>query len=204
MIYNDKFVWLHFPKCAGSQVERLFSKYFSEDKSIFQDPVGLKLDPTLSWHNSIKQREKNDPKFKLGDRIIICSFRKLPSWLESRYNYEYKRSPHLLHRPELVLQGKFHMSNGEEGYADNLIKKYLPKKILDTGKVRFLRTEFFESDFRTIFGEFLDLSTIPDDEYQQKTNRSSSSLPSHIKEMLYNNKIYDTSPLWKSVEKIVY
>jgi len=27
MIYTDEFVWLHFPKCAGTKVKRLFLKY---------------------------------------------------------------------------------------------------------------------------------------------------------------------------------
>ena len=39
MIYSDKFVWLHFPKMAGSAVERIFRSRFRWDRSIVRDRV---------------------------------------------------------------------------------------------------------------------------------------------------------------------
>lgn len=206
MIYNDKFVWLHFPKCAGTKIEALFSKYFSEETELFQDPVGLKNDPTIAWHDSISKREKRDPKFELGERTVICSFRKLPSWLISRYNYGRTVNPDLPVHYELLLEGKFLRENGVEAHADNLIKNFLPEVILKSGKVRFVRTEFFESDFKSIFGDYLDLSRIPDWEYKQNVNTSKSSLPLNIKEELHDTKrkIYQKCPYWQEVEKIAY
>lgn len=206
MIYTDEFVWLHFPKCAGSKIEQLFKNYFFDDEGLHQDPVDPLIDPTASWHHTISNRENHDPQFKLGDRMVICSFRKLSSWLESRYNYEVERSPDLPHRPELVLEGKFLESNGMENHADYYAKLFLPEPILKSDKLKFLRTEFFESDFKSIFGNYLDISRIPDWEFEQKLNVSVSHLPVDIKKQLYskNNKVYDSCPYWQLVEDIAY
>src|SRR5436190_17091988 len=106
MIYHQKFVWLHFPKCAGSKIEQLFGTYFSNEKSLVQDVIKPESDFTVSWHDAVSDREARDPTFKLGERFVICSFRKLPYWLESRYNFEAQRNPHLPHRPELLPEGK--------------------------------------------------------------------------------------------------
>src|SRR5215211_1142207 len=116
MIYADDFVWLHFPKCAGTKIERLFKTYYSSDKRIFQDTVDPKIDPQATWHDSVSDREKRNPHFTLGKRIIICSFRRLPSWLESRYSFEVQRSPELNHRPELLLEGKFLEHGGYQNH----------------------------------------------------------------------------------------
>jgi len=206
MIYNDKFVWLHFPKCAGTKIENLFKEYLSQQEGVFQDPVGINLDPTVAWHDSIAEREARDPDFSLGDRTVICSIRKLPGWLVSRYNFEFKRTPDLPHQPERLLDGKFLEATGYENHADYYIERYLPKTLLKSGKIRFLRTEFFEEDFKSIFGEFLDISTIPDTEYQKSANKSESHVPALIKEEM-NSKlksIYQKSPQWKIVDAMAY
>jgi len=205
VIYNSEFVWLHVPKCAGTKIENLFKKYFSHEDGLFQDPVVPKNDLSCPWHNSTSDREASDPEFKLDGRTVICSFRRLPSWLESRYNFEVQRNPHLPHNPELLFEGKFLEANGYVGHADYYAKKYLPETILKTGKVRFLRTEFFETDFKLIFGDFLPISRIPDWELKKKVNISKSSLPPHIKEQLYGQKkVYEKCPYWRSVEEMAY
>lgn len=30
MIIGKEFVWLHFPKCAGTKIEKIFETYFSD------------------------------------------------------------------------------------------------------------------------------------------------------------------------------
>jgi hypothetical protein len=91
MIYSDDFVWLHYPKCAGTLVETLFKKYYSDQSEIVQDfisfnlfgisfnPFGTMRNPLGSWHDSVLQREARDTNFKLVNRVVICSFRRLPS-----------------------------------------------------------------------------------------------------------------------------
>jgi hypothetical protein len=205
MIYSKDFVWLHFPKCAGTKIEKIFEKYFSKNTLIHQDPVGIQKDPSIAWHDSISQREKRDPNFSLGRRDIICSFRKLPAWLESRYNFEYQRSPNLSHCPEKILKGYFLEANGRETHADKYARLYLPDSILKIKNVRFIRTEFFESDFKLVFGDYLDISIIPDDEYATKENTSKAVLSENIKMKLYSEKnVYDNCPYWSYIENIAY
>ena len=206
MIYSDDFVWLHFPKCAGTKIERLFKKYFSSSKEVFQDTVDPRLDPQATWHDSVSDREKRNPDFILGKRIIICSFRRLPTWLESRYSYEVRRSPQLHHRPELLLEGKFLERGGFENHADRYAKRYIPDVILRSEKLRFVRTEYFEADFKRAFGEFLDISVIPDWEFSKKVNESTSTVPDEIRKKLLEKQqeLYEKCPYWKSVEEIAY
>ncbi|MFM7641543.1 MAG: hypothetical protein ACKO45_08335 [Cyanobium sp.] len=206
MIYNDQFVWLHFPKCAGSKIESIFQAYFADNKSLIQDPVGLKYDPTIAWHDSIEQRSERDASFKLGERTVICSFRKLPSWLISRYSFEFQRSPDLKHDPELLLEGRFLRRDGRQMHADALAAKYLSPQILGLGRVEFIRVEYFERDFRSIFGKFVDLSKIPESEYESKVNKSEHFIPESIRTRLLNNngEIYEKCPYWRHVEGMAY
>ena len=206
MIYNDKFVWLHLPKCAGSKTEQLFEEYFKEEDGVFQDIVDPETDPLISWHDTIAEREARDKGFKLSDRTVICQFRRLPAWLESKFNFEIFRDPKLVFKPELLLEGKFPESNGHINHVDKYIYKWLPKKILDSPNLKFIRTEHFESDFKSVFSDFIDISRIPDWEYGQRVNKSTSILPFDIKQELYNNKqeLYKSCPRWGLVEKMVY
>ncbi len=206
MIYNEEFVWLHFPKCAGTKVEQLFSRYLCKQGGVTLDSTNINVDPLVTWHDSIAEREDRDPGFKLGDRTVVCSIRRLPSWLISRYDFEFQRSPKLPHVPGKLLEGRFLEATGFENHADYYVKKYLPETLLKSGKVRFLRTEFFESDFKSIFGGFLDISKIPDSEYQRSVNASKSYLPMEIKREIQSSseKIYDKCPCWRKVEGFVY
>ncbi len=206
MIYSNSFVWLHFPKCAGTKIEKIFEKYFSNEKMIFQDHINPQIDPSASWHDGISDRERRDPKFTLGERTVICSFRRLPSWLESRYSFEYQRSPHLNHRPELILEGRFLERRGWENQADFYIKKYLPNSILLSDRIQFIRTEYFETDFKMVFKDFIDISKIPDAEFKERINVSKSHLPVEIKNKLLDNKqkLYEKCPRWKAAEDIAY
>lgn len=206
MIYSDDFVWLHFPKCAGTKIEDLFSKYYLSDKRIFQDPVDPAIDPLATWHDSILDREERDPTFSLGNRIVICSFRRLPAWLESRYSFEVQRAPQLGHCPELLLEGIFLEQSGEQSHADLYADKYVPEEILTSGKIRFIRTEHFESDFKGVFGEFVDVTIIPKWEFNKRVNVSQSKVPDTIRQKLLQNQqeIYEHCPYWKAVEDIAY
>jgi hypothetical protein len=206
MIYSDDFVWLHFPRCAGTKIERLFKKYYSSDKKVFQDTVDPRMDPQAIWHDSVFDREKRNPDFILGKRIIICSFRRLPSWLESRYSYEVQRNPQLDHRPELLLEGKFLEGGGFKNHADRYAKRYIPEAILESEKLRFVRTECFETDFRRVFGEFLDVGIIPDWEFSRKVNGSKSVVPDEIRKQLFldHHELYEKCPHWKAVETLAY
>lgn len=215
MIYNDQFVWLHFPKCAGTKIEQLFGRYFADEPGLVQDPVGSRQDPTTAWHDSIALREGRDPDFSLGDRVIVCSFRRLPAWLESRYRFELRRHPGLDHRPERLLQGRFLEADGSLSHADNYAIKFLPPELLDQASIRFVRVENFAADFKSAFGDFLDVSRIPEAEYGRKVNRSrgllskllsrrDTRLPDQIHDRLYAGEAYAACPLWQRIERLAY
>jgi hypothetical protein len=205
MIYNDEFVWLHFPKCAGSTIESLFRKYLSGVPGLFQDVVDPHGDAAAVWHDAVADREARDPAFVLGGRTVICSIRRLPAWLVSRYNFECERSPQLTHGPELLLEGCFLERRGKRNHADNLIHKFLPPQLLDTGRVKFLRVEFFEHDFRRLFGTYLDLSVIPGEEYASRTNASPNHLPAEMVRRLFASpEVYAKCPAWWAVEELAY
>lgn len=205
MIYNDEFVWLHFPKCAGAKIEKLFQKYLTDVPGLVQDVIDPKSDKARVWHDSVADREARDPGFVLGVRTVICSIRRLPFWLESRYNFEYERSPQLPHDPELLLQGKFLERGGSLNHADRYVKKFLPRSLLAAGNVKFLRTENFEADFIALFGAYLDLSSIPTAEYGQKANASRNHLPAELLDRLRSSRdVYTKCPEWRFVEELAY
>ena len=210
MIYSEDFIWLHFPKCAGTKIEHLAKNYLSDEPGLYQDPVGRELDPSIKWHDSIASRQQRDPNFSVEGKTIICSFRKLPSWLESRYNFDHhdadKTNPNWPNIPELLLQGEFFWASGPKSHADKVCRYYLPAELMETGKVKFLRMEFFKNDFQSIFSEFVDISKIPDSEYEKRANKSTSYLPKDIKEKLYENTegLHKKCPYWKRIEDIAY
>jgi hypothetical protein len=207
MIYSNEFVWLHFPKCAGKKIEDIFKIYYSQDKRIHQDIVKPRINPIATWHDTIAKRETRDPSFILGTRTVICSFRRLPAWLESRYSYEVRRSPQLDHRPELLLEGKFLERRGRQNHADFYARKYVPESILGSDKLKFIRTEYFESDFKRIFGEFIDVTIIPDWQFSKRVNVSDkSAVPDDIRNKLIQNQheVYEKCPYWKAVENVAY
>lgn len=204
MIYNDKFIWLHFPKCAGTKVENIFEKYFENVIGLHADPVGLKKDPAVEWHDSISDREKKNLNFTLGNRDIILPVRHLSSWLVSRFCYEVKRSPNLKHDKMKLLQAKFLEVDGYENSADFYMKKFLPENLLATNRVRFLRTEFFEKDFKTIFSDYLDISSIPENEYKSGVNVSEKCLPLEFIEELKAVNFQTIAPYWSKIESMAY
>lgn len=208
MIYNNDFVWLHFPKCAGTKTERIFARYFSSRDDIHQDIVNPALDPKASWHHSLAERERHDKSFVTGDRLVICAIRRLPAWLESRYNFEVARSPQLNHQPERLLTGHFLHANGSEGHADNVARRYLPDALLVSPRLVFIRTETFEADFRRVFAPFVDVNCIPPEEFAQRENAAPNVLPAEFRAHLRAPEslavLYGACPLWARVEALAY
>lgn len=206
MIITKDFVWLHFPKCAGTKIELLFRKYLSQIPGIEQDVVTVEQDPEIKWHDSIEMRGARNPEFQLDRRTVICSFRKLPSWLESRYSFEALRSPDLGHSPELLLRGQFLEQSGFLNTADFYCDKYLPESLLTTAQIKFIRTEYFEMDFKHVFGQYLDLRKIPETEFPTKVNTTSSKVPRNISKRLHSvaREVYNSCPRWERIEKLAY
>jgi hypothetical protein len=205
MIWSDKFVWLHVPKCAGVKTEQLFSRYFSDRQDIHQDIVDV-TDTSTAWHDSLAVREERDKSFSTGNRVVICPIRRLPGWLESRYNFEVMRNPHFDHNPNRLLSGKFLNVTGIEVSADYVVQRFLPPDVLYSSQLVFLRVEFFEEDFRLVFAPFIDISRIPPEEFSRRANVSQNHIPPDIHYQLWhdNDELYQQCPWWHEVETLAY
>lgn len=201
MIYNDDFVWLHFPKNAGTKVEKLFARYYADDRSIVQDDLSLK---DGHWHHSIREREKKDAGFSLGERQIIVCTRRLPSWLISRYSFEVDRTPDLPHDPELLFEGRFYERGGYLNHADNYVNRYVNE--VDPARVRFIRVESFRDDFLAVFGDYIDTDRIPKREFDSRVNTSGRVLAKSFETRLLaeGESLYRHCPNWHRFELDVY
>ncbi len=205
MIYSDDFVWLHFPKNAGTKIEKIFKKYYIDETYIKQDDV-TPTDKTICWHDSIQERQVRDNNFEIeGKKVIIC-VRRLTDWLISRYNFEAKRSPHLQHDYHLLLEGAFLESSGYLNRADNYIHRYIPDELLVSGEIIYVRVENFKDDFLEAFSGFIDVSKIPDGEFDVKVNKSINTIPDSFLEVLKEKEksIYHHCPKWKKIEELAY
>jgi hypothetical protein len=87
---------------------------------------------------------------------------------------------------------KIYENSGYLNHADYYIKKYLPENILKSENVKFLRMESFETDFKSIFGEFIDLSAIPESEFRKRKKESEVSNKYYYK---FDDRVFmNTSP----------
>ena len=68
MIIGPDFLWLHFPKCAGTLVEKILRVAFGDDPTLEFDP----LDPRhVIWHQDVDERQAATGR-ELGGKHIIC------------------------------------------------------------------------------------------------------------------------------------
>lgn len=201
MIIHPKFIYIHFPKTAGTAIDRLFKKYFSDVPDLVVDSSDS---PDCRWHDTIAQRSEREPGFHTAGRTVVSGFRRLPAWLESRFSFERSRSPHLEHPLELLPQAKFMEADGSTGHADIYGRNWLAPEILVLQKVQLIRVEHFSGDFRRIFGQWLDVERIPEEELKLNINVSPES--SDVAEVIKNNldAIYRECPHWSAIERFAF
>ncbi len=207
MIYNREFVWVHFPKTAGTKTEKIFKKYFSDQHQIHQDPVGLKKDPSMGWHDSVYGRESKDSDFRLGDRYVLIGTRRLIPWLASKFLFVMKRAPSLDYDKGLLLEGNFLHANGQLSHVDSYIENWMPESLrLGHGRILYIRQENFAEEFCQVFGKFLDLSKVSSDFLEKRVNATDSLESIEMCNFLYKHResIYSNCPEWSKLESIVY
>lgn len=209
MIHSDRFIWLHFPKTAGTAVERLFQRHFRRDRSVCCDVVShLRVRLGFAhpiWHDSLAERKSRQPEFSWCGKAIICGMRRLPDWLYSRHTFEMQRSPRLAHRPENLLTGRFFEQTGSLGFADDYMRKYLPPALIESGAVRIIRVEHFRQDFHTAFRDFLPVESIPEQDFAVMRNRTRTGDESARRVIQSNlERIYQSCPYWAEVESRFY
>jgi hypothetical protein len=209
LIHTDRFIWLHFPKTAGTAVERIFKRYFRRDRSVRCDVVShllvqLGFAQPL-WHDSLADRKNRQPGFSWSGKAIICGMRRLPDWLYSRHTFEMQRSPGLAHRPENLLAGRFFEQTGALGFADDYMRKYLPLDIIESGAVRIIRVEHFQQDFLSAFRNFIPVERIPARDFTIMRNRTRIR-DDNARQLIQSNReqIYNSCPYWAEVESRLY
>lgn len=189
MIEHDRFVYIHFPKTGGTKLGEILSSI-----------PGAVRNPDLH-HFSIEDRQRAEPGWQVGERMVVVGFRRLPSWLLSRYSFESHRSPDQHHDPTLLEQGKFTEQNGEIGYADLYAKRWISPDIYRHCDVRFLRQEHLASDFEAIFSDFIDTSTV---DLRSRVNSFRPDLRGASAIALYQGCIYQNCPYWSGLELVAY
>jgi len=195
MIIGEKFIWLHFPKCAGTFTESLLKQH-AEDMAIEFDPIDAN---NIIWHQNVSKREEVS-KVDLGSKEIICNFRRLPSWIISRIMYEEKRSGNVAPK-ELYSIGNFLKASGEISNADTILRKYTTRKVS-----HWVRVEYLEEDFVKVFSKYIKFTPILDSSFFQKRVNTSGwgndihnwFNPSQLK------KLYNSCPLWAEYEREIY
>lgn len=171
-------------------------KYFSKNPEILFD----KIDPAhMIWHENVPEREKRTG-LNLQDKMVICNFRRLPSWIISRIQFEEKRSSQKTAR-EHYITGRFHEESGFLNCADYYVKKYTASPVRN-----WIRTEFIQEDFEDAFSPFLDLSRINlSGEFQRKSNVT--SYERNLRKWFNREDLellYSSCPLWRDLELRLY
>lgn len=151
MIVAPEWLWLHMPKCAGSETEQILRKCFLQDDRVRFDPVGPGY--PIIWHHTLKKRSEFDPDFSVNGRRVFCNIRRLPSWILSRIHFEVQRSGHraIVTREEL-LAGMFRNPPEPSGATGKLIKADEILRRFKEGVTDWIRTENLEADLHDSFG----------------------------------------------------
>jgi hypothetical protein len=140
MIVGKDFVWLHFPKCAGTSME----------KALHVLMPGATFDPidpnNVIWHDSITRRKERDPRFEVGNRRIISAFRRLPHWVLSRVHFEAFRPPHHTVTRDMFVRGEVFERNGDRRTADDYFQQFNTPPV-----THWIRVEKVEDDMATAF-----------------------------------------------------
>ena len=146
MIVGREFIWLHFPKTAGTETEAILRRNFESDSSVVFDAI----DPAnVIWHHSIPLRQKHDPSFEVGGRKIISNIRRLPNWLLSRVHAGKFSLPHMVFTREMFVKGRFFRYDGEIVSADDIMRRYTTHPV-----THWIRAENFLEDFKAAFGPY--------------------------------------------------
>jgi hypothetical protein len=201
MIQHPNFIFLHFPKMAGTKIEQIFKDYFLDIPGLIMDPVD---DGPPTWHDSISDRQARDRLFGVRDRVIVTGFRRLPGWLASRAAFESQRSG-IPWREDLIRGAQFLEADGDTvGHADLYARHWLPPGMVARERVQFIRLESFEPDFRQVLGQWLPVQRVPGAALRSRSNATEGD-PA-LARAIYDGRqpIYNACPWWRVLESKAY
>jgi hypothetical protein len=194
MIIGPDFVWLHFPKCAGTSVEKALFALYGERDGFHFDAVSA---GAPIWHDTIAMRKERDPTFDIGNRKIIACIRRLPSWILSRVHFEAARQPKYVVTREMLLVGQFFRETGQVRDADFNARRYGTPRV-----DAWVRTEYLVEDLAKVL--------------QIDSRRVQAALPHENKSPEYVknqefwfttddlHSLYRSNPIWSEIERQVY
>lgn len=199
MIIAPDWLWVHFPKCAGTSVEAALKALFRRNRTIRFDP--LNPDDVI-WHHSVAQRRAHDPAFDVGGRRVISNIRRLPDWLLSRVHFEVqRRGPTMAVDRADLLKGRFAIAAGSGTRrlhsADEVLAEFLPEV------THWVRMEHLAEDLAPAIGR-----TAQD--VAARMPRENVGKMSYIRHIPFwftgadLRQLYAANPLWEAVERKVY
>ncbi len=144
MVVGKRFLWIHFPKCAGHTVNDALKIALRGDADVSFDAQGHE-----GWHDTPAGRRLRAPDADLDGRVVISGFRRLPFWLLSRIHYEASRPPYLSATREMLCRGEFYEQSGLIAKADDYAVQF------DSAVDRWIRMEHLAEDFERHFGDIL-------------------------------------------------
>lgn len=196
MIIGESFIWLHFPKCAGTTTTSALLQNFRTDTSIAFDDTS-QGEPI--WHDTIEERERRTG-VSLSDKTVLANIRRLPAYVVSKIHYTESLNPDIRHNRKHLLTGQFMEADGYENSADNLLRHYDAKKIR-----HWIRSECLKDDFIAVFSEYLDLA---DKDLSALTERKNANDYSRDLGKWYSRRemarLYRKNPQWAKLERRVY
>jgi hypothetical protein len=141
VIVGRQFVWLHFPKTGGHTVAAAIRAAVANDAGVaFDAPDDAR------WHDCVADRQRSDPTFEVGGRVVVSGFRRLPWWLLSRVHYEAARPPHRCASRAMLCRGDYFEHDGRVVRADSLVARMGPRPA-----DRWVRLEHLADDFVASF-----------------------------------------------------
>jgi hypothetical protein len=196
MIIGPRFVWLHFPKCGGTEIAAVL-------KSRFGRVPGLAFDhDSRVWHHSIRERQHHDPGFSPEGKAVICGFRRLPTWLLSRVLFEHRRNPQHRVTRAMFREGSFYEASGTAYQADDYARKYADHPV-----TAWIRTEHLVEDFIAAFAPHLGFK--PESIRLRFRQRNATTAPvTHDPGFWFTPEelrdLDDANPAWRELERRLY
>jgi hypothetical protein len=197
VIIGPDFIWMHLPKAAGTETEAVLRAAFGAREDISFDPIVL---DNVIWHHTIAQRAAYDPEFSVGERRVICNFRRLPSWLLSWTHFLHKLHPEHKATRAMLMDGRVWEWDGRISSADDYVRLY------DAYPVdAWIRQEHLLDDIERVFQRWLpsgiDLGPLLTQRNALQTNGLGLQFYFTGTEL---ECLYDRNPLWAALEKRVY
>lgn len=203
MIIAPNWIWLHFPKCAGSAAEKLLRSVYGSDRSVVFDDVGP--GKPVIWHQTIAQRRQQDPSFDPGGRRVVANIRRLPNWLLSRVHFEVQRSGAEGAVPrQALLRGDFlQRRKPSDEKPTKLVNADRPLAAFAAEVTDWVRSEQMVADLSRILG--FEASTIGNREQKVNVGRIE-----YVRDLAFwftpgeLEGLYENNPVWADLERKVY